>query len=185
MDEYIFTNKIKTKLLFDIITSFFGSVIFSTFLFLALVLPFLSIFKITDQNFFLTSPQLGFTSIFALVLFVFIILATNFIKQYFENTFLLINPQGVKYVENDKIIFDYNWSEIKAFRRIVRRKGFNDTIEVKKGITIPSNYSDGLNKEIISIPLRVWTFNGNKMLKSVNFLKDKYNLDIETKTLKV
>lgn len=174
-----FTNKIKIKLLFDIIAAFFGSIIFSAFLFLVLVLPLLSAFKITDQNFFLTSPQLGFISIFAL--FIFIILATNFIKQYFENTFLLINPEGVKYVENDKIIFNYNWSEIKAFRRIIRRKGFDDTIELKKGIIIPSRY---LGK-IISIPLRVWTFNGNKMLQKVNFLKDKYNLNIETERLKV
>ena len=179
MEEYTFTNKIKFKLIWDLITSFIGSMIFSVFFFVTILFPIFLALKIVDKDFILNNFKLSLTLVLYLNLFIFSILTFILVRQFFQNTYLLINQNGLLYVQNNETKFQYDWKDIKGVRRISYkgRVGFYDIIELKDGVTPPKIPT---NKNIIFIPYRVLAFNGNKILGIVKELSEKYQLDIDT-----
>ena len=184
MEGYTFTNKIKFKLIWDLITSFIGSMIFSVFFFVTILFPIFLALKIVDKDFILNNFKLSLTLVLYLNLFIFSILTFILVRQFFQNTYLSINKNGLLYVQNNETKFQYDWKDIKGVRRIIYkgRVGFYDIIELKDGVTPPKIPT---NKNIIFIPYRVLAFNGNKILGIVKELSEKYQLDIDTSKMRV
>ena len=174
IDEYIFTNKIKFKLIWDLITWSIGSLILSV-VFVTVLFPIFLALKIIDKDFILNNSKFSLSLVLYFTSFIFSILAFIFVKQFFQNTYLVINQNGILYVQNNEIKFQYDWKDIKGVRRVIARRGFYDIIELKDGVT-PPKYP--CNKNII--PHRVLAFNGNKILGIVKELSKKYQLDIDT-----